>query len=517
MNPQRKADGNSTHVDDGGVLSTGIRGLDEILSGGLPGNRLYLIQGDPGTGKTTLALQFLLEGVRRGERGFYVTLSETRQELVGVARSHGWSLDAMNVHVVEGEDQHLKAEEEYTAFHPSEVELGSTVQALLEEVERANPRRVVIDSLSEMRLLARDSLRYRRQILALKHFFLSRGCTLLLLDDPVAKVIEHQFQTLAHGVLFLERIAPEYGRERRRLQVLKLRGVDFDGGYHDYCIRRGGLEVYPRLVAASHSQPFAAERVSSGLAQLDQLLDGGPTRGTANLLMGPAGSGKSTLCIQYALAAARRGERAALFIFDERIDTLLERSKGLGMDLQSQVDAGRIVLRQIDPASLSPGEFICLVRRSVEEEHARVVVIDSLNGYLNAMPGERFLLIQMHELLTYMAKHGVVTWMVVAQHGLVAASGEAPIDLSYLADTVLVLRYFEHAGRVRKALSVLKKRGGKHEDSIRELQMTPQGIRVGQPLVQFEGVLTGTPHYTGTTDPLLGDRQDVHKPQQTST
>jgi circadian clock protein KaiC len=508
MSPQK------AEASDGDVLSTGIRGLDEILSGGFPANRLYLVQGDPGTGKTTLALQFLLEGVRRGERGFYVTLSETREELVAVARSHGWSIDPISMYVVQGDEQHLRPEEEYTAFHPSEVELGNTVQALLEQVEQANPRRVVIDSLSEMRLLARDALRYRRQILALKHYFLARGCTLLLLDDPTPTVGEHQFQTLAHGALYLERIAPEYGRERRRLQVLKLRGVDFDGGYHDFCIRRGGLEVYPRLVAASHSQPFQADRISSGLPQLDKLLDGGPTRGTANLLMGPAGSGKSTLCIQYALAAAQRGERASMFIFDERLETLLERSKGLGMDLQGHVEAGRIVMRQIDPASLSPGEFICRVRHSVEQEKARVIVIDSLNGYMNAMPGERYLLIQMHELLTYMAKFGVVTWMVVAQHGLVAASSEAPIDLSYLADTVLLLRYFEHAGRVRKALSVLKKRGGKHEDSIREFQMTPQGIRVGQPLVEFEGVLTGTPHYTGTTDPLLGDRRDVHKTQR---
>jgi circadian clock protein KaiC len=513
--PQRKTP-DSPRADEG-TLSTGIRGLDEILCGGFPANRLYLIQGDPGTGKTTLALQFLLEGVRRGERGFYVTLSETREELVAVARSHGWSLDAIAMYEVQAEEQHLKPEEEYTAFHPSEVELGSTVQSLLEQVERANPRRVVIDSLSEMRLLARDALRYRRQILALKHFFLARGCTLLLLDDPITSVGEHQFQTLAHGAMLLQRILPEYGRERRRLQVLKLRGVDFDGGYHDYCIRRGGLEVYPRLVAASHSQPFEPEHVSSGLAQLDLLLDGGPSRGTANLLMGPAGSGKSTLCIQYALAAAQRGERAAMFMFDERLETLLERCKGLGMDMQSHIDAGRILVRQIDPASLSPGEFIYLVRRSVEQEHARVVVIDSLNGYLNAMPGERFLLIQMHELLTYLAKYGVLTWMVIAQHGLVGAGSESPIDLSYLADTVLVLRYFEHAGRVRKALSVLKKRGGKHEDSIREFQMTPQGVRVGQPLTNFEGVLTGTPRYTGTTDPWLGDRQDVHRSQQIPT
>ena len=488
------------------LVATGVVGLDEVLGGGLPRNRLYLVQGDPGTGKTTLALQYLLEGVRLGEAGFYVTLSETRKELVAVAGSHGWSLDGITLYEVQGDEQHLRPEDEYTAFHPSEVELGSTVQSLMEQVDRVKPKRVVIDSLSEMRLLARDALRYRRQILALKHFFLSRDSTLLLLDDPVTKVGEHQFQTLAHGVLALERQTPEYGRERRRLQVVKMRGVDFDGGYHDFCIRRGGLDVFPRLVAASASQPFEPGRVSSGMGELDKLLDGGPSRGTANLLMGPAGSGKSTLCIQYALAAARRGERSALFVFDERLETLLERSRGLGMDVESATEAGLMSIRQIDPASLTPGEFIHHVRHCVEEEGAKVVVIDSLNGYLNAMPGERYLIIQMHELLTYLARHGVTTWMVVAQHGLVGGSNDAPVDLSYLADTVLLLRYFEHAGRVRKALSVVKKRGGRHEESIREFQMTPQGIRVGPPLAEFDGVLTGTPRYTGMTGPLLGDQ-----------
>ena len=484
----------------------GIEGLDEVLGGGLPRNRLYLVHGDPGTGKTTLSLQFLLEGAKRGERGLYVTLSETRDELVAVGKSHGWDLDNIAIYDVQGDENHLKPEDEYTAFHPSEVELGNTVQALLDEVERVNPRRVVIDSLSEMRLLARDPLRYRRQILALKHFFLSRGCTFLLLDDPATKVGEHQFQTLAHGVLMLERVSPEYGRERRRIQVVKMRGVGFDGGYHDFCIQRGGLVVYPRLVAADHSRVYKPEHVSSGLPAMDALLDGGPSRGTANLIMGPAGSGKSTLCIQYALAAAERGEKAALFIFDERQETLMERCRGLGMNLQPAIDDGRLTLRQIDPAELSPGEFIWLVRQAVEEQKARLVVIDSLNGYLNAMPGEKYLIIQMHELLTYMAKFGVVTWMVVAQHGLVGASGESPVDLSYLADTVLLMRYFEHAGRVHKALSVVKKRGGKHEDSIREFQMSSQGIRVGAPLVQFDGVLTGAPRFTGATGSLMGER-----------
>jgi len=495
-------------AENSGIVPTGIQGLDQISKGGLPRNRLYLIQGDPGTGKTTMALQFLLEGARLGETGLYVTLSETREELEGVAASHGWSLDPITLYDVQGDEQHLNVEEEYTAFHPSEIELGSTVNALLEQVERVKPRRAVIDSLSEMRLLARDPLRYRRQILALKHYFISRGCTLLLLDEPAGKMGEHQFQTLAHGVIMLERFAPEYGRSRRRLQIVKLRGVDFDGGYHDFKMRRGGLTVYPRLVAADSSKPFKDETLSSGVSELDALLGGGPTRGTANLIMGAAGSGKSTVCLQYAVAAAARGDNATMFIFDERLQTLLERARGLGIDLEKWMKKGRISVHQIDPATLSPGEFIHHVRHCVEVENCGVVVIDSLNGYLNAMPGERYMVIQMHELLTYLARQGVVTWMVVAQHGLVGANIDAPVDLSYLADTVMLMRYFEFGGRVHKAISVVKKRGGPHEDSIRELKMTSSGIKVGEPLVNFEGVLTGLPHYTGNANPLLGAHTD---------
>ena len=498
---------------DNSIVPMGNEGLDLILGGGLPRERLYLVQGDPGTGKTTLALQFLLAGAKRGEKCLYVTLSETRGELTGVAESHGWSLDPITLYEVQGDEQHLNVEEEYTAFHPSEIELGSTVQALLDQVEKTRPRCAVIDSLSEMRLLARDPLRYRRQILALKHFFLSRGCTLLLLDDPATKVGEHQFQTLAHGVLALERANPEYGRERRRLQVVKLRGVSFDGGYHDFCIRRGGLNVFPRLVATDSSRPFKPETLSSGVKELDDLLAGGPDRGTANLIMGAAGSGKSTVCLQYAVAAAERGENAAMFIFDERLQTLVERSRGLGINLEGAMKSGRVSVRQIDPATLSPGEFIQHVRHAVDDKNCSVVVIDSLNGYLNAMPGERFLVIQMHELLTYLARHGIVTWMVVAQHGIVGANTESPVDLSYLADTVMLMRYFEFTGRVHKAISVVKKRGGVHEDSIRELQLSSAGIRIGPPLENFEGVLTGLPHYTGNANPLLGAHQDgEHRP-----
>ena len=486
-------------------VSTGIEGLDAILGGGLPRKRLYLIQGDPGTGKTTLALQFLLQGARMNEPGLYVTLSETREELLAVVNSHGWSIDGIDIYEVQASEEHLRPEEEYTAFHPAEVELGETVQNLLDEVERVKPKRVVIDSLSEMRLLARDPLRYRRQILALKHFFLARDCTILFLDDPISKVGEHQFQTLAHGVLVLERNAPEYGKARRRLQVAKMRGVDFHDGYHDFAIRPGGLMIYPRLVAAEPAEIRDIERVSSGVAEFDTLLGGGPPRGSSMLVIGAAGTGKTTLCVQYAMAAASRGDHVAFFSFDERTETLYHRSQDMGLDLRGQVRAGRVSAQQIDPAMLSPGEFIYRVRHAVENQHARIVVIDSLNGYLNAMPGEKFLTIQMHELLTYLGERGVLTLIIVAQHGLLGEGVEAPVDLSYLADTVLLLRYFEHNGRVRKSAAALKTRTGAHEDSIREFIITGSGIKVGKPLVEFQGVLTGTPLFTGV-GPMLQDR-----------
>jgi circadian clock protein KaiC len=488
-------------------LPTGVAGLDSIIGGGLPANRLYLIQGDPGTGKTTLAMQFLLDGVAKGERGMYVALSETREELVTVAASHGWRLDGIHIFEMQPSEDTLGGEQEYTTFHPSEIELSQTVQTLISELERVSPTRVAIDSLSEMRLLARDPFRYRRQMLALKEFLVKRNCTILVLDDPASKVGDHQFQTLAHGVILLEREAPEYGRERRRLHVIKLRGVDFDGGYHDFQIRRGGLQVFPR-VPPGPTQPEAPsfdgkEKLPSGVGELDGLLGGGPDRGSSVLLMGAAGTGKSSVASQYVMSACGRGERAAAFVFDERMHTLLARSRGLGMSMDRCIADGRLILHQIDPASLTPGQFVDLVRRSVEEAGARVVLIDSLNGYLNAMPGEKFLLIQMHELLTYLASKGVVTIMVVAQYGLVGAVSASPIELSYLADTVLLLRYFEHAGRVRKAISVLKKRGGKHEDTIRELKLDSSGVHLGDPLMEFSGVLSGSPVYHGEIAALI--------------
>jgi circadian clock protein KaiC len=478
-------------------LATGSAGLDSVLNGGFPANRLYLVEGDPGTGKTTMALQFLLEGARRGEPVLYVTLSETKEELAAVAASHGWSLEGIGLHELVPSEESLKTEAHYTIFHPSEVELGETTRAVIEEVERIQPRRVVFDSLSEMRLLARDPLRYRRQILALKQFFAGRKSTVLLLDDRTSADADLQVQSIAHGVLMLEQLELDYGAERRRLRVSKLRGSRFRGGFHDFTIRTGGVEVFPRLVAAGRDVEFEQGAVGSGVAELDALLGGGLDRGTATLVLGPAGSGKSSLAAHFAAAAAARGERAAAFIFDEGVNTYLNRAAGLGTNLRREVEAGRLTVQQVDPAELSPGEFAHAVCDAVEEGGARVVIIDSLNGYLQAMPDERFLTAQMHELLTFLNQRGVVTILVMAQHGFMGAGMSSPVDVSYLADTVVLLRYFEAAGAIRRALSVVKKRTGRHEDTIREMRLTPGGIEVGAPLTAFRGVLTGVPVLAG--------------------
>ena len=474
-------------------LATGSAGLDDVLNGGFPANRLYLVEGDPGTGKTTLALQFLLEGARRGEPVLYVTLSETKEELTAVARSHGWSLEGVTLHELVPPEESLKAESQYTIFHPSEVELGETTRAVVAEVERIQPRRVVFDSLSEMRLLARDPLRYRRQILALKQFFAGRKSTVLLLDDRTSADADLQVQSIAHGVVMLEQLELDYGSERRRLRVSKLRGSRFLGGFHDFAIRTGGIEVFPRLVAAGRASEFQQEAVRSEVTELDTLLGGGLDRGTATLVLGPAGSGKSSLAAHFAAASARRGESAAAFIFDEGINTYLNRAAGLGTDLRTEVEAGRLKVQQVDPAELSPGEFAHAVCGAVESGGARVVIIDSLNGYLQAMPDERFLTAQMHELLTFLNQQGVVTILVMAQHGFMGAMN-SPVDVSYLADTVILLRYFEAAGAIRRAISVVKKRTGPHEDTIREMRLSAsRGVEVGEPLTAFRGVLTGVP------------------------
>jgi len=479
------------------LARVGIPGLDQILGGGLPPNRLYLIEGDPGSGKTTLGLQFLREGMERGETVLYVTLSETKSELTAVAASHGWELDGMPIHelAAAGDRTPFKPDDQYTFFHPSEVELGETTQAVLSEVERVSPRRVVFDSLSEMRLLAREPLRYRRQILGLKQFFVGRDCTVLLLDDRTSADGDLQLRSLAHGVVTLEQLAPEYGAERRRMRVVKLRGVKFLGGFHDFVIATGGLDVFPRLVAADSRTAAEHGTASTGIAALDRLLGHGLDRGTSTLLLGPAGSGKSAIATQVAVAASQRGERVAMYLFDEGLDTFRRRAAGLGADVTPYVDSGHMMLTQVDPAEMSPGEFAERIRSTVARDGTRVVVIDSLNGYLNSMPEERFLLAQLHELFTFLRQRGVITISVVAQHGLVGSGMQSPIDVSYLADNVIVLRFFEAQGAVRQAISVLKKRSGPHEKTIRELRLQARGISIGEPLDDLHGILTGVPQF----------------------
>lgn len=475
------------------LLSVGVPGLNDVLGGGLEPNRLYLLEGTPGAGKTTIAMQFLLEGAARGESVLYVTLSETEQELRGVAASHGWDIGSVHVREMLPTQDSLQPEEQYTMFHPSEVELSETTLRILSDVEVIKPSRIVFDSLSELRLLSGTSLRYRRQILALKQFFAGRQCTVLLLDDMTATEHDLQVQSIAHAVVRLEQSNSDYGAARRRLLVVKYRGQPFRGGYHDYKIHRGGLQVFPRLVAAEHVNDTAQTKLPSGIEALDALLGGGLEKGTSTLLVGAPGTGKSSVAAQFAIAAAERGEAAALFIFDESVNTLRTRSVGLGMTLEPHLQSGRIRIKQVDPAELSPGELVHEIRVAVTQHGAKVIVIDSLNGYLNAMPDERFLIVQLHELLTYLGQSGVATLLVGAQHGLIGMQMQTPVDASYLADAVVLLRYYEADGEVRQAISVLKKRGGAHERSIRAFSMDERGLNVGEPLRHFRGILTGVP------------------------
>jgi circadian clock protein KaiC len=475
------------------VAATGVAGLDDILNGGLTPNRLYLLEGMPGSGKTTLAFQFLMEGVRLGEPVLYVTLSETKDEISAVAASHGWSIDRIAIRELVPSEQSLEPSEQYTVFHPSEVELSDTTKKIVDDVDKLKPTRIVFDSLSELRLLAGNPLRYRRQILALKQFFAGRRCTVLLLDDLTAAEHDLQVQSIAHGAVLLEHTMPAFGPPRRRLSVTKFRGRDFRGGYHDYAIRRGGLEVYPRLVAAEHRGASSRERLPSGLVGLDKLIGGGLERGTSTLIQGAAGTGKSTVSALFCARAAERGEHSALFIFDESPNTLFSRLEGLNIPLKKHVDAGLVTVQPVDPGELSPGEFVHAIRRAVEQHHAKIVVIDSLNGYLNSMPDEKFLIIQLHEILTYLGQQGAASMLVTAQHGLMGAQMTAPVDASYLADAVVLLRYFEAEGEVRQAISVVKMRGGEHERTIREFSMKGGRINIGEPLRDYRGVLTGVP------------------------
>ena len=495
----------------GEAVSSGIAGLDDILRGGFTPDRLYLVEGNPGSGKTTLALQFLLDGVRRGEAGLYVTLSETKRELADIAASHGWTLDGVHIYEMAPSEQTLSADQQLTMFHASELELSETTKAVLDEVERIKPRRVVFDSLSEVRLLAQNPLRYRRQILALKQFFSGRQSTVLLLDDRTSAGEDLHLQSIAHGVVCLEQRPAEYGAERRQVRVSKMRGVNFRSGFHDFVIRKGGLDVFPRLVAAEHHKEFNGQYVQSGLESLDRLLGGGLMPGTSTLLLGPAGCGKSTVALQFAIAAAGRGERAALYIFDETVGTLKTRARSLGMPIDRFIEAGLITIQQIDAAELSPGEFADIVRRAAEgrDDHgrpAKVILVDSLNGYMNSMAEERQLTAQLHELFTYLSQRGVATLVTIAQSGMVGMAMRTPVDTTYLADNVLMFRYFESFGQVRRAISAVKKRSGAHELTIRELSMGPKGIQIGEPLVDFQGVLSGVPTFHGDRDQLSGKR-----------
>ena len=483
---------------------SGVEGLDDILAGGLPRGCFCLIQGDPGSGKTTLALQFLLEGLRRGEKVFYITLSETKSELLKVARSHGWSLDKIPVLDLSAVENLLRPEAQTTVFHPSEVELTKVSQLLLEEVRKVQPARVAFDSLSEFRLMAETSLRYRRQLLTLKQQFTRFNSTVLLLDDKMntAGVIDPHVLSLTDGVIDMEQLSPDYGTSRRRLRVSKLRAVKFREGYHDYIIATGGLRIFPRMIAAEHRTDFRHRPVSSGIKELDALCGGGLDRGTTTLILGQAGTGKSTLALQYAIQMADKGERSVIFAFDETRSVMLSRAKALGFSLEKAIESGTITIQQIDPAELSPGEFAVRILRGVEAG-CKLVTIDSLNGYLNAMPGEKYLNNQLHELCTCLNQQGVVTILVLAQHGL-AAAAEAPVDLSYLSDTVVKLRYFEAYGEVKQAIAVVKKRSGGHEKTIREFKlMSGKGIVIGKPLKQFQGVLTGVPIFRGSETEIM--------------
>jgi len=491
--------------EDSERCPTGVEGLDDILGGGLPRDCFYLVQGDPGSGKTTLALQFLLEGLRRGEKVFYITLSETKRELLNVARSHGWSLDDIPLLELSAIETLLRPEAQTTVFHPSEVELTKVSQLLLDETRKVNPARVVFDSLSEFRLMAETPLRYRRQLLNLKQEFARYQSTVLLLDDKTSNGKignDPHVLSLTHGIIEMEQMSPDYGISRRRLRVTKLRGVKFREGYHDYNIITGGLRIFPRLIAAEHHVEFQRASVSSGLKELDELLGGGLDRGTTTLILGPAGTGKSTLALQYAFQMAGQGEHSLVFTFDESLGIMLARAKALGLDLHQHMRSGIVTAQQVDPAELSPGEFAVRVQRGVESG-ARLVVIDSLNGYLNAMPGEKYLHNQLHELSSYLNQQGVVTILILAQHGLVIAA-ESPVDLSCLTDTVLTLRYFEVAGEVKRALAVVKKRSSNHEKTIREFRLeTEIGIRIGEPLREFQGILTGVPDFRGAANQIM--------------
>jgi len=492
-------------------ISTGTPGLDHILGGGLTPGRIYLLEGAPGSGKTTLGLQYLMEGVRAGEPCLYITLSETSEELSAVVSSHGWTLDGIDLFELSSAEEVLGDGRQQTVLHPWEIELSATVELIMKRVEETKPRRLVFDSLSELRLLAQDPLRYRRQVLSLKQYFAGRNITVLLVDDLTGEHGERDahLHSISHGVITLERTTLKFGPARRQVEVQKMRGIAFSGGYHDLVIERGALRVFPRLIAADHHTPFVGDPVASGVAELDALLMGGPLRGTCALLTGPAGCGKSSLAFRYALEACRRGENATVYEFDERIGTLLARARSMDEAPDALLENGCLKLAQVDPADIAPSQFAWMVREEVEKRGVRIIIIDSLTGYLASMPEEKQLLLQLHELLSYLNQRGVLTLLVNPQLGLVGTMNTGALNISYIADVVVLFRFFEAAGRLRKAISVLKNRGGGHEDWIRELRIDAKGIRIGEPLTAFRGVLTGTPEYIGESAPLMESRSDA--------
>lgn len=487
--------------------ATGIAGLDNVLGGGLERSRAFLLEGSPGTGKTTIATQFLMTGAQAGERSLYITLSETENELRASAAAHGWDLAGVDVFEIVPPENLLNDEQQQSLLYSSDLELGETTKRIFNAFERVKPQRVVIDSLSEIRLLAQSSLRYRRQILSLKHFFAQQNSTILLLDDLTAEMNDKTVHSVAHGVIRLEETAPDYGADRRRLRILKYRGRKYRGGFHDFAITTGGVKVFTRLVSAEHKTNFTRDVIGTDIAELDALLGGGVERGSSVLILGPAGSGKSLLALTFVETAFRRGESSAMFVFDEELGLLFERAKGLGINLQAMVDAGKLQIEQVDAAELTPGEFSERVRLCVQVHGAKTVVVDSINGYQAAMPGEHALILHMHELLQFLNRQGATTFLTVAQHGLVGDM-KAPVDVTYLADTVILLRFFEALGRVRRAMSVVKKRTGAHEDTIREYRIGREGITLGEPLVGFQGVLRGVPTLVAADSPLLeADRE----------
>ena len=485
----------NTHADS--RVNSGCDGLDNILNGGFPRGRIYLIEGDPGAGKTTLALQFVRHGAEKGERILYITLSESAADLKHAAESHGMSLAGIEIVELLPNEDDLLPQQQYTVFHPAEVELNDRMQRIVKEIQRVRPDRLVIDALSELRMLAKDPLRYRRQILSMKDFLADQKCTVLLLDDRTSRDSDLQLHSVVHGVVSMNKVPRDYGKTRRQIEIVKLRGSSYREGFHDYTIITGGVTVFPRLVAADTRNDLNPEAVSSGVPELDSLTGGGLDRGTSTLLIGPAGCGKTSIAVQWAATAASRGENSALFTFEEAPRTLITRAAGLGIDIVPHITNKKITIQRVDPAELTPGELVASVQKHVEQENARMVVIDSLNGYLQSMPGEQFLAVHLHELLAYLGNRGVLTLMVLAQAGSMGSGLQSAVDVSYLADNILLLRYFESKGEVRQAISIIKRRGGNHEHTIRELKLGPKQIHIGRPLQEFQGVLTGTPVFLG--------------------